>query len=329
MKKMIFLLLALFLTACQNSNITKIQEGFLDFDKSVSIGYALGAYKDCKDLSWSFETKEGKDLVIAKCDITDVAKQAVQNDEQKFRDKNLSITADYIKIFKDNFTLFKNIYENFVFIINKDESYELDKIEIIANLKDDKQIILYSSDKFALMDYIYKNKTLMNDDIISTYTSFIQGFFLKDEKLKEQFLNFQSPLKENEKIDNNSPFGLKFGNLAKDEIFKIPCNFEELKFKNGVFENNGYYLTYNNCSLLKHLQSLELGFDDEKRLIFAKAKFNGSKFSIFNDVKNGPFETKILDSKIVEEHGIELPFSYSAYYINKEFYDKLNKINKH
>lgn len=325
MNKFTFTLLALFLTACQNSNITKIQEGFLDFDKSVSIGYVLNAYKDCKNLTWSFETQKGKDFVSAKCDITDITKEALEKDEQRLKSKNHLITADYIKIFKDNFEVFKNLTQNFVFIINKDGSYNLDRIEMMAHFKNGSEIVLYANNKSALMNRIYQNQTLINNtDEISFYTASAQNFFLEDKELKEKFVNFQ-PFEKGSKINQNSPFNLKFGGFAKDEILKIPCNFKETKFKDKIFANNGYLMIYDNCSLLNNMQKLELGFDDEKRLVFVKVKFGGLEYGVFNDIKNGAFKTEKLDSKVIVEHGIELPFSYSAYYINEEIYNRLKE----
>ena len=279
MKKFIAIsLFALLFTACDDGNVKKIKEGFLELDKSVSIGYVLDSYKDCGDLSWSSQAKDGKDFVVAKCNVSKVAKAELSRYYEHFLNNNYLVNVGFLKPFVDNIDFFKDLWQDFYFIINKDGSYALYNITINALLENGKEVVLNANDKNAFMRLIYRDETLTepNDTGIANYIVHLQNIIENASEFKDKFgLNAQNSLPENERINATKPFGFTIKQSTISEIFtQIPCYFEESKFIGDVFEKNGYYITYKKCSLAENMESLEFGFDDEQKLVRISVKFN-------------------------------------------------------
>ena len=340
------LLSALVFSACSDSNITKIKEGFLDIDKSVNIGYVLESYKGCEDLSYSTQNEEGKDYVIAVCDVSKTAKKALLDDYEHFTKSDYLVTANYLKPFVDNVALFEDMKQEFIFLINKDGSYALDNIVLKARLEG-KELRLNANDKKAFMSIIYKDKTLVNDKGIANYAVHFQNFIQAAPEFSSKFgLDIKNPLPLNERINASAPFGLRINQTDLKEAFKlIPCTFEECKFVKGIFEKNGYYISYDNCPLAENMLKLWLGFDDEQRLVYVQVQYDEGRSTNYKIrqkfAKEGAkalpvredtffsqkFRFEVPETKIFIE-GQDIRFDTFLEYADKDFFKKMQAVLK-
>lgn len=304
------MLLALAFVACENSNIKMIKEGFLDIDKSVNIGYALDSYKDCASLSYEAIEKDGKSYVVAKCDVSEMMKKELNNDYAHYTNINYVMTANLLEKFIKNLDLFDSFDQSFVFLINQDKSYHLEQIELNAFLKDGKKITLYATNPKRFMELIYKNKTLIENKGISNYVAYFNAFASHTDELKKTFgLDIKNPLAFNERINAMQPFGLIINQTTLQEAYKIiPCSFEESKFIDGIFEKKGYYIEYSNCSLTEGMGNLELGFDDNQKLIMINVKFNKENRKFGSD-----YAIKIKE-KLKKENLISIPVNENTFF---------------
>lgn len=259
---------AVFMSACSDSNITKIKNGFLDIDKSLSIGYVLENYEDCSSLTWTSFVEDGRTFVVAKCDVDKITKSEFEKVYKYANEHNYLVTVNFLKPFMENFDMFKNLHQKFFFLINQDGSFELSNITANTTING-KEISLNADNVRSFISAIYQNKTITDKNSDSSYyIAHVQNFVKTQPELIAKFgLDFKNTSLENEFIID-TPFGFTIGKTTLMEAFKqIPCFFAESKFADGIFEKNGYYLIYDNCKLNKGMTSLELGFDDEQKLV--------------------------------------------------------------
>lgn len=109
------------------------------------------------------------------------------------------------------------------------------------------------------------------------------------------------------------PFGLEIGKSKIDDVKNaINCKYSESSIISGVYPNNGYYLSYEQCNLMDGLKSVDFAFDDDGVLVFAELIFDGKDY--YNTLKSS-LNQKYKISKTVE------PFvgnKLSEYSLNKE-----------
>ena len=86
-QKLSLVICAIFFFGC-SSDIDKVKDGILDFDKSLTIGEAIDNYKMCENVAWSsFKSDNGRDMVEARCDLTNrflnLAENSFKNEKRR------------------------------------------------------------------------------------------------------------------------------------------------------------------------------------------------------------------------------------------------------
>jgi len=67
------LLATLMISGCNSSNIDKVKNGIMDFDKSITVSQAFDNWKSCSNSKWSeFTTDNGKNIVEFTCDSNQI-----------------------------------------------------------------------------------------------------------------------------------------------------------------------------------------------------------------------------------------------------------------
>jgi hypothetical protein len=65
------IIIGLTISGC-GSNVDKIKDGVMDFDKSITVSQAFDNWKSCKNSKWSeFLTDNGKNMVEFSCEAVD------------------------------------------------------------------------------------------------------------------------------------------------------------------------------------------------------------------------------------------------------------------
>lgn len=181
----------LFLTGCFKSNpIDTVKNGFLKSDKSITIGQAFDAWKECDNKQWSTETMEnGRTLVDFSCNLNDVRTKL------QFMLKNGDITEEHF-----SYLQFQNVLFDVKWVINADkETFNLDDayVTYVWNKNLQEKVIL---DENNFID-IYKNKPFSIHDNLakSTFNTLALKYYLQYKVV----LDLEKEAKHADKIFSN------------------------------------------------------------------------------------------------------------------------------
>ena len=124
MKKIIFIVLGLLVfSGCNNGNVSKVKDGFLDDKKSLTIGEAFDNFKYFKSTKWTeFKTDSGKGIVQVCC-VVDIDKvNADAKDKLDMMQLIFLKGAFNTGIIERTYTV--------QFTINRDDTFEITNIHI-------------------------------------------------------------------------------------------------------------------------------------------------------------------------------------------------------
>lgn len=137
------------------------------------------------------------------------------------------------------------------------------------------------------------------------------------------------------------PFGLELGKSTIDEVKnKLDCKYETSQIIDGVYPNNGYYLSYKSCSVIDDMTSVDFAFNDDGILVYAAIVFDGkpsyktlkaslsSKYKITKNVE--PFVGDRLSEYALNGEKIILSSPHLSFntYLNYEQIDFMQRVKK-
>lgn len=173
MKKIILLgLFTIFLAGCSGDDIKTVQNGLMDFNKTVTVGQALNNWSSCHTKEWK-ESKaiNGTRVVEFKCthDMTNWVDKAIDTWGEKAGSEDLDIEASWLVL---------------QFTLNVDNSFQVEKITKTIRWKDGKVMISDDSDVVKKLKHIYNNEPewdlgmIDSNSMFSTLGALRMGFGL-------------------------------------------------------------------------------------------------------------------------------------------------------
>lgn len=79
------------------------------------------------------------------------------------------------------------------------------------------------------------------------------------------------------------PFGLNIGKSNVEDVKKLDCKYTESYLIDGVYPNDGRFLSFENCHLMDNLKDVEFAFDDDGILVYARLIFDSK--SSYDELK--------------------------------------------
>lgn len=79
------------------------------------------------------------------------------------------------------------------------------------------------------------------------------------------------------------PFGLNIGKSNVEDVKKLDCKYRESYLIDGVYPNDGRFLSFENCHLMDNLKNAEFAFDDDGILVYVRLIFDDK--NSYNELK--------------------------------------------
>ncbi|OCR99564.1 hypothetical protein A9K75_06750 [Campylobacter fetus subsp. testudinum] len=255
--------LVILMAGCgDSSKVDLVKNGILEMDKSRTVGEALQGYKDCKSISWNYlKDEKNIEYITAKCDLTDTIKTEFKSAKDYYKKENLDLLSYYISRFSDNDEHIISISKEFVFVVNRDDTFTPKTINTNMVFDKNKTLSLKSSfddnKTINLMKKIYEKGTLVKNKW-SDYLIEFEKTITQDSEIFKLFgfnpvdINFQENM---------------IGKFNIKDIFNslFACDFSENKLLKGMYPNNGYFIEFKNesCDKLNNpINSVSLEADD-------------------------------------------------------------------
>lgn len=164
MKRFIFgiltAMLMLGLSGCSD-NTSLVKNGIMNFNKTITVGQAFDNWNDCENSEWSsFETDNKTPVVQFSCEKKGV--NEYMSKVKSFLSKKEQNKASYIDI--------KSITQIFQWTINKDDTFQIDNVQVETVWSDGKRFS--DSQKFMeQLKSVYNNEITFDESSLSKMTA--------------------------------------------------------------------------------------------------------------------------------------------------------------
>ena len=157
MKKIILALPIFLALAGCGSDIDVVKNGVMEFNQTTTIGQVLDNWKSCESSDWnSFETDNGMSVVEFTCEHRNV--------EEFMRVAKSLLSARDLE-HASNLNVIANM-QTFQFTINKNESFQIDNVQI-TNIWEDGTAFTDSQVPLAELKGAYSNKIKFDPKIVN------------------------------------------------------------------------------------------------------------------------------------------------------------------
>lgn len=179
------------LSGC-GSDIDKVKDGVLDFNKTITVGQALDKWSSCENKDWkTFSTDNGIKVVEFTC----------HHKLNDFFIKLKSIVPK--KVGKDPIYLdVVNNLSTFQFTLNKDDTFQINTVET-QNTWADGSKYKDSRDPIEALENVYENELIFDQNAINSQTAEAFAFAFAMIKPGEKYI-ISSPVAVNPSATNNT-----------------------------------------------------------------------------------------------------------------------------
>ncbi len=161
------LFLSLIITGCSD-DIDIVKNGVMNFNKTITVGEAFDNWNNCEEKKWeSFETDNGVRVVQFTCGDKDYT--------SKYLDKIKSFLPP--KKQNTNYLNLKNMQQIFQWTINKDDTFQIDNVQLEFIWNDDKKFDV-PMETIKELKKVYKNETTDKNEELKDIGKFGAGLFV-------------------------------------------------------------------------------------------------------------------------------------------------------
>lgn len=132
MKRLFILTCIALLSGCGSSDINLVKDGYMDFNQTSTIGQILDNWQSCESSEWTESVESnGVRKVVFSCT------HAGFNEFSQKLKETIALKEEY---FLETFDIAANT-TRYIFTINQDETFQLDKADMLTIWNDGKQFI--------------------------------------------------------------------------------------------------------------------------------------------------------------------------------------------
>ncbi len=170
MKKCLLYIAVIFtLLGCEssslNSNISLVKNGVMNFNKTLTVGQALDNWEYCTNRKWeNFQTSNGVEVVQFTCDMEnfykcfpDMTLKSLKKSVDKINDKKSKTKEDRLKISSLDDILSVHTQYAFQFTINKDDTFQIDNVQMRYIYKDGMKTRDVSLNPIKALKFAFQN----------------------------------------------------------------------------------------------------------------------------------------------------------------------------